>query len=91
MWPPVCVCQNLFSLCTFRKRRHAGLRCISGKHLNCARSPSDIYDDHFVTLATRNPVITITSLVTASDSNPTFRHGTSGGMQAFLSLNRRRV
>ena len=61
-----------------RKRRHSGLRCISGKCLNCARSPSDVFfDDRFVTLATRNPSNAITSLVAASGSNPKFRHGTS--------------
>ena len=72
-----------------RKRRHSGLRCISGKRLNCARSPSDVFFDHrFVGLATRKPSIAITSLVTASGSNPTFRHGTSDDVRAFLSRNR---
>ena len=71
-----------------RKRHHSGLRCISGKHLNCARSPSDVFfNDRFVALATRNPSIAITSLVVASSSNPTFRHGTSDDMQVFLSRN----
>ena len=66
-----------------RKRRHSGLRCISGKRLNCARSPSDVYFDHrFVGLATRKPSIAISSLVAASGSNPTFRHGTSDDMRA---------
>ena len=120
MWPPVCVNQNLFSLCSHlysgrearrflldhfvaittgnrrssgqpsRKRCHSGLRCISGKCLNCTRSPSDVFfDDHFVAQATRNP--SITSLVVASSSNPTFRHDTSDDMRAFLSRNRGRV
>ena len=54
------------------KRRHSGLRCISGKCLNCAHSPSDVFFDHrFVGLATRKPSITITSLVVASGSNLT--------------------
>ena len=75
-----------------RKRRHSGLRCISGKRLNCARSPSDVFFDHrFVVLATRKPSIAITSLVAASGSNPTFRYGTSDDMRAFLSRNRGRV
>ena len=75
-----------------RKRRHSGLRCISGKRLNCARSPSDVFFDHrFVGLATRKPSIAISSLVAAYDSNPTFRHGTSDDMRAFLSRNRGRV
>ena len=60
--------------------RHSGLRCISGKHLNCPRSLSDVFfDAHFVALATRNPLIAITSLA-ASGSNPTFRNGTSDDM-----------
>ena len=64
----------------------------SGKCLNCAHSPSDVlFDDRFVTLATRNPSIAITSLVAAFGSNPTFRHGTSDDMRAFLSQNRGRV
>ena len=75
-----------------RKRRHSGLRCSSGKRLNCARSPSDVFFDHrFVWLATRKPSIAITSLVTASGSNPTFRLGTSDDMRAFLSRNRGRA
>ena len=75
-----------------RKRRHSGLRCISGKCLNCTHSPSDVFfDDHFVAQATRNPSIAITSLVTASGSNPTFRHGTSDDIRTFLSRNRGRV
>ena len=75
-----------------RKRRHSGLRCISGKRLNCARSPSDVFFDHrFVGLATRKPSIAITSLVAASGSNQTLRHGTSDDMRAFLSRNRGRV
>ena len=69
-----------------RKRCHSGLRCISAKRLNCARNPSDVFfDDRFVALATRNPSIAITSLVATSNSNPTFRHGTSDDMRAFLS------
>ena len=39
-------------------------------------------------LATRNPLIPITSLVPTPGSNPTFRHGTSDDMWAFLSRNR---
>ena len=75
-----------------RKRHHSGLRCISGKRLNCARSPSDVFFDHrFLGLTTRKPSIAITSLVAASGSNPTFRHGTSDDMRAFLSRNRGRV
>ena len=75
-----------------RKRRQSGLRCISGKRLNCARSPSDMFFDHrFVVLATRKPSIAISSLVAASGSNTTFRHGTSDDMRAFLSQNRGRV
>ena len=75
-----------------RKRRHSGLRCISGKRLNCARSPSDVFFDHrFVGLVTRKPSIAIASLVAASGSNPTFRHSTSDDMRVFLSRNRGRV
>ena len=60
--------------------------------LNCARSPSEvIFDDGFVALATRNPSITINSLVATSGSKPTFRHGTIDAMQTFLSRNRGRV
>ena len=66
--------------------------CISGKRLNCTCSPSDVFFDHrFVGLATRKPLIVITSLVAASSSNPTFRHGTSDDMRTFLSRNRGRV
>ena len=75
-----------------RKRRHSGLPCISGKRLKCARSPCDVFfDDRFVALATRKPSIAITSLVAEAGSNPTFRHGTSDDMRAFLSRNRGRV
>ena len=74
-----------------RKRRHSGLRCISGKRLNYALSPTDVFfDDRFVSLATRNSSIAITSLVAASSSNPTFRHGTSDDMRALQSRNRGR-
>ena len=75
-----------------RKRCHSGLRYISGKRLNCARSPSDVFFNHrFVRLATRKPLIAISFLVAASGSNPTFRHGTSDYMRAFLSQNRGQV
>ena len=62
-----------------------------GSPLYFWQTPELCAQSRFVGLATRKPSIAITSLVTASGSNPTFRHGTSDDMRAFPSQNRGRV
>ena len=55
-----------------RKRGQSSFHCISGKRLPelCVHSLWLFFNDHFIVLATRNPSIAITSLVAASNSNP---------------------